>query len=62
MTILMGRTLKGPHQAEVPLAFDDWRVKYVHFFGKISGDSLFTTDNSINVYIGGTNYTDWVIR
>ena len=37
-------------------AFDDWWAKY-HFFvlGKISGGSLFTSNDPIYVYIGSSN-------
>ena len=51
-----GVALEEPQQAGGLLAFDDWWAKYhVFVLGKISGGSLFTSDEYIYVYITSTS-------
>ena len=51
-----GGALEEPQQAGGLLAFDDWWAKYhVFVLGKISGGSLFPSDDPIYVYIGSSN-------
>ena len=56
ITTWKGGALEEPQQAGGLLAFDDWWAKYhVFVLGKISGGSLFTSDDPIYVCIASTN-------